>query len=163
MRLFIAMESEEIQEELAKLQEKLQINGRKIKKEQIHLTLKFIGEQKKVEEIRKVLRKIAFSPMELEVENLGTFPGRKGSLLYLKIKKSKELEQLYQRIEQGLFQKGIPRDQRKYLPHITLARNVYSYENQVPLPKRFLVDGYHLKESCFTENGVEYHRIESYD
>jgi len=81
MRLFIAIElPENVKEYLAEIQEEIRNNVadkiRCINKNQIHLTLKFLGEIQPniVEKIKSNLEKIKFGSFSVVLDNLGVFP-----------------------------------------------------------------------------------------
>ena len=81
MRLFIAIEvPEDVKGYLSAVQEKISNDVankiRPVNKNQIHLTLKFLGEvqQDKAEKIKNELKKIAFSPFSVCLDKIGVFP-----------------------------------------------------------------------------------------
>ena len=80
MRLFIAIEiPEDIKEYLAKIQEEIDDTLAKIRfvnKNQIHLTLKFLGEVQpnNAEKTKDILKKIALSPFSVNLSGIGVFP-----------------------------------------------------------------------------------------
>ena len=88
--------------------------------ENIHLTLAFIGETSRTEEIKKLLNGVRVTPFEITLNGSGHF----GSLYYADIEKSEELSALTSVIRGILTNAGIAIDKKPFLPHITLAREV---------------------------------------
>ncbi|MBU1905681.1 MAG: RNA 2',3'-cyclic phosphodiesterase, partial [Candidatus Omnitrophica bacterium] len=82
MRTFIAIElPKEIKQELAKMQEQLKASGadvKWVKPENIHLTLKFLGEieERKLEQINQILQEVTKnkSTFQASISSLGAFP-----------------------------------------------------------------------------------------
>ena len=88
--------------------------------ENLHLTLAFIGETFRVEEIQKALDKVNSMCFEMDIVGSGHF----GSLFYADIEKNKELVALVENIRCVLTKMGILIDKKPFSPHITLAREV---------------------------------------
>lgn len=135
MRLFAALEiSTELKGELERLEEELKNcrSLRFVKPDNIHLTLKFLGEvrDEKLEKVKAALSAIAFRGARLSTTRLGTFPG----ILWLGIRLTSELAQLQQEIERTVRPFAL-RDPRNYKPHLTLAR----FESLAP-EERALID-----------------------
>ncbi len=132
LRLFIALPlTSELRRRLEVITESLseKISGvRWSKTENIHLTLKFLGdiEEKKVSAIKQVLQKVAarHGPFELNVGELGVFPGfRKPRVIWAGVREEGEsLKLLVQDLEQSLARMGFKREKREYSPHLTLGR-----------------------------------------
>src|SRR5579863_384628 len=78
MRTFIAVEihNEEILNAIAKIQSDFMIKATAVNKQNMHFTLHFLGEidEKTVENIKKELSTILFSPIEVKFTHIGTFP-----------------------------------------------------------------------------------------
>lgn len=133
VRTFIALElPSNLQKELDKASVSLQrelkdLPLRWVRTENIHLTLKFIGEtpQEKVAEIADVLKAQAakVAPFEIALDRFGVFPDlRKPLVLWVGVNAPESLGQLQQQLEAELAAMGIPAEQRKFSPHLTLAR-----------------------------------------
>ena len=100
--------------------------------ENIHLTLKFIGEinKNKLEElIRKREENISdIIKFKMIIRGFGAF--KKNGILtifWAGVEKSKELYKLYNLIEDSCHNLGIKKDLRNFVPHITLGRNKKNY------------------------------------
>jgi 2'-5' RNA ligase len=93
--------------------------------EQLHLTLNFIGE---VEgsvflDIREALSEISVPQLSLQLQGLGFFPPRgQPRVVWAGVEKNASLQLLQRKITTRLFHLGLEPDNRKFSPHITLAR-----------------------------------------
>lgn len=147
-------------------------NARPIPAEQLHLTLKFIGE---VEgsiflDIRDALKGILQAKFSLALKGVGTFPPRGiPRILWAGVEPLEEIAALRNAIESTLAAIGIPRDKKKFTPHLTLARLNNCPINrllQVLAGNAFLqtsffpVDSFHLYSSRLTQKGA-LHTLES--
>jgi 2'-5' RNA ligase len=99
--------------------------GRPVPAEQLHLTLRFIGE---VDEptalcIRQCLASISCPPFSITLADVGFFPPRGAPrLLFLGITANRHLHELQSLVEQGVVSCGLPAEKRPFSPHITLTR-----------------------------------------
>lgn len=89
--------------------------------ENIHLTLVFIGETSKKNEIIDSLQSIKSPKINIKIDRLGAFA--KTKILYANIEKNESLNNLQRQIKSRLREIGIETEKRAYSPHITLARN----------------------------------------
>ena len=132
MRAFIAIElPEEIKQGLAKVQEQLKSSGANAgwtRPEGIHLTLKFLGEvlDAKAQEILQALEVAARGTgrLALAVEGAGAFPNIKSPrVLWIGVTGDIEkLATLQTSVEDAMDGLGFEREERKFSPHLTLAR-----------------------------------------
>jgi len=93
--------------------------------ESLHITLKFIGEQKaeQVEAIRQRLRHIESSTIEVRFAGHGFFPtARAPRVFWIGIESGPQLGRLARDIDAATVELGIPREERAFSPHLTLAR-----------------------------------------
>jgi 2'-5' RNA ligase len=94
----------------------------------IHLTLKFLGnvEEKKIEEIKRILEEIARSTQHIKIKigGVGVFPNQKmPRVIWIGIKNEDgSLEGLYKRIDEELTRMGFEKEGRNFKPHLTLGR-----------------------------------------
>ena len=133
IRSFIAIElPEEAKEGLARLRKELDRDGHKFVKwvdpGGIHLTLKFLGNipSNRVTEITEAMGKAAqgISPFHLESSGLGVFPNLKQVRVFW-VGISGELDKLsklQQNIDSALAALGFAKEERPFVPHLTLAR-----------------------------------------
>lgn len=141
------------------------------KTENIHLTLKFIGEveQEKYSQIEAALTNGDFKvgAFDLEIAGCGKFGrGSDISILWAGIEKNGQLENLFHRIENTLAKIGLKKETRVFKAHITLGRNRKRYnfksifellEQNAAVPvSRFKVDRFHLFKSELLPAGPIY-------
>jgi len=133
IRSFIAIElPEEAKEGLARLRKELERDEHKFVKwvapGGIHLTLKFLGNipSKRVAEITEAIQEAAqgISPFHLEISGLGAFPNlRQVRVFWVGIGgEVDKLSQLQQNIDSALAALGFAKEERSFMPHLTLAR-----------------------------------------
>ncbi len=103
----------------------------------LHITLMFLGNVSTalIPEIEQELETIArvFKPFEAAIECLGSF-SRKGhtSVIWAGIRDNGEIEILAERIKISIEYLGFKHEERRYKPHLTLAR-VKSFCNEEKL------------------------------
>lgn len=132
IRTFIAVElSDHIHSELASLQSVLKKSDADVKwvaPESIHLTLKFLGniDAQKIREIEKILNEAAsgMEPFVLTLKGIGAFPKLDyPRVIWVGVEGgSAQSERLAELLEEKLERIGIPREDRKFHPHLTLGR-----------------------------------------
>lgn len=135
MRVFIALALEEsLKEALAKVQAELKSLGEDIKwisPQNLHLTLKFLGEvpQEKIPKIIQSLKEISgnFEAFTIEIKNIGGFPNLKSPrVLWAGIEKGKEaLKIVTNVIEDALVKLKFPKESRSFSAHLSLGRVTY--------------------------------------
>lgn len=94
-------------------------SGNFSRKENLHLTLVFIGETDRRAEIEKAISEIEFPSFRLSFEGAGTF--EKG-ILWAGISENEKLKNLFGAVSEKLSELGIESENREFVPHITLAR-----------------------------------------
>jgi len=124
-RLFIAVDlPAEIKNNLEKMS--FGIPGAKwIDPQQIHLTVRFIGEVDGTTflDIKTALEQVSLKPFSLALKGVGHFPPRgKPRVLWVGIEQSQPLQSLKGRIDKILATVGLQPEGRKFSAHITLAR-----------------------------------------
>lgn len=144
MRTFIAIDlSPEIKDQLEGLVTSLKSSARNIKwvaRENYHLTLKFLGEisEQQVEQVKSVLDEVArnHSQFNLMIKGTGSFPPGQSRLrvIWVGVAEARELLGLQRDIEESLYQKNFPREERPFSPHLTIGRAKVP-ENQEKLRK----------------------------
>lgn len=107
--------------------------------EQMHLTLRFIGETSETaaHDIDVALQGVRVDPCQVAVKSVGVFgTGKRPRIIWAGLDPEAPLAILHQRIEAALIRTGLQPDRRKYAPHITLAR----LKNRAARLDRFVVD-----------------------
>ena len=128
MRLFIALNFEDsVVEMLTGFQEELRKNGvtgNFTPRENLHITLAFIGEYGNPDDILDVMETVSFRPVELKFEGYQHYR----DMYFARIAGNPGLESYVRRLRRALAENGIPFDRKSFKPHITLARKV-SFRN----------------------------------
>jgi len=129
MRIFIGIDLDpEVRSRIARFFEGVQgfaPDARWVRPESLHITLKFIGEQTpaRVEAISECLRRVESSAFEIRSGGYGFFPTAKAPrVFWIGIQAGQELIELAEKIDMAVAELGIPREDRAYSPHLTLAR-----------------------------------------
>ncbi|HUO97768.1 MAG TPA: RNA 2',3'-cyclic phosphodiesterase [Rhizomicrobium sp.] len=124
MRLFVALAlPDQVTQSLLALQGGVP-GARWQTREQLHLTLRFIGEAdgKQMAAIDDALSAISAPPFGLELKGVGSFGGRTPRDLWAGVRSNEALGHLQRKTESALQRIGLPAETRKYTPHVTLAR-----------------------------------------
>lgn len=92
--------------------------------EQFHLTLRFIGEvdEATAQDIDDVLSSLRAAPFQLELAGVGEFGGKMPRALWAGVRPSEELLHLQKKIETAMQRLRLRAEERKFTPHVTLAR-----------------------------------------
>jgi 2'-5' RNA ligase len=135
MRCFIAIDiGEAIRKALGRLQDEMRGkadikkgDAKWVNPENIHLTLKFLGEIKdeQVVDICNITGDVAsrHESFELDIESVGHFGGKSARVLWVGTGQNiDKLLQLQQDLEQQLDLAGWPRENREFSGHLTLCR-----------------------------------------
>lgn len=128
MRCFIGIPLlNKTQEEIYDIYPKIK-NIRFTKKENLHITVKFLGEikEEKIEDIKKIIKDCCFDIKKFQIScnRLSSFPSLTSArIIWVNIVEgAKIIEKIYNRLEDKLLQIGFEKEKRKYIPHITIAR-----------------------------------------
>lgn len=125
MRLFTALEiPRDLRARLALLGGGVP-GARWLPAENLHLTLRFIGEvdPRMAEDIDAALAGIAAKPFSLSLTGLGVFGDKKSArVLWAGVERSEPLVALAGKIEIALQRAGLAPETRKFAPHVTLAK-----------------------------------------
>ncbi|MGF1606074.1 MAG: RNA 2',3'-cyclic phosphodiesterase [Rhodothalassiaceae bacterium] len=144
--------------------------------DQLHLTLRFIGEvdRAKAEDIRSALGLVSGEPFDVKLEGVGYFgPDRSPRLLWAGVADPAPLKHLHEKLDQALTRVGIAPESRKFKPHVTLARFRRPAAATARLPlflersaclslPAFTVTRFVLFESHLLGEGACYDAVESY-
>ena len=134
MKLFIALRlSDDMCEAIGDLQQVLQrqgVRGNYTPRENLHLTLAFIGEYSDPEPVLEVLSAVPFEPVELALEGVGAF----GDLWWIGLEACQGLQGYVRRLRHALAEAGIPFDRKRFSPHITMLRRADVALSKVRIP-----------------------------
>lgn len=130
MRLFIAINfNEDMKDwlmdairELKKSAEK----GRFTLRENLHLTLVFLGEigNDRLVDIKTAMNRVNDEPFDLTVEGFGRFRRNGGDIYWAGVEKNEVLLSIQKRLTAELSDAGFVLEKRAYSPHLTLGREV---------------------------------------
>ncbi|MBU2562257.1 MAG: RNA 2',3'-cyclic phosphodiesterase [Nanoarchaeota archaeon] len=176
MRLFIAIEiPDKIKKQISHIQDKLpEFFGKKTASENLHLTLKFLGEveESKIEEIKKKLREIKFNNFSSEIGKLGVFDNRKSKIdsrnvvVWLFLSNCEKLQKQIDEKLSYLFEK-----EKRFMSHLTIARVKNIKNKKIFLEKlnkisvvseKFEVNKFSLVKSELNAEGPIYTALEKY-
>jgi 2'-5' RNA ligase len=124
IRLFVALQlPEAVRERLVALQGGVP-GARWASQEQMHLTLRFIGEVdgNVAHDIDDALAGIRAPSFTLELAGVGEFGGKNPRALWAGVRPNEALLHLQKKIETALQRIGLPPESRKFSAHVTLAR-----------------------------------------
>lgn len=135
MRLFIAIRFEnKILDALTRFQGELKkqgVTGRFTPRENMHLTLAFIGEYNDPEAVLEAMEQVEFRPMEIRLDGVGWFD----DLFWVGLNDNPQLVDYVKKLRHQLAEAGIPFDRKKFSPHITLIRKyAYAGGRRVAIP-----------------------------
>jgi 2'-5' RNA ligase len=138
MRLFIAINfNNDFKNAVSEIYRKLNKSGVKgnfTLLDNLHLTLAFLGETNKVDEIKKVIDNVKFAPFTLEFEKINSFKSGAKNIVYLETK-SDSLNALATDLRTKLKNKSVKFDEKDFKAHITLIREA----SNLP-PQNFSID-----------------------
>ena len=168
VRLFVALElPADVRERLTLLQGGVP-GARWTTDEQMHLTLRFIGDvdgnvARDVDDVLAGLRAPGFT---LELAGVGEFGGKNPRALWAGIRANEALFHLQKKVETALQRIGLPAEQRKFSAHVTLARMKSAPQDKVVqflthhalfASGPFAVERFVLFSSTLSHNGSIYH------
>lgn len=180
MRLFIAIEiPENIRSAFAALLKDFRVLAPQLKwvrPENLHVTLKFLGETDptKLAALQSALSAVRSpEPVNLDFRGLGFFPNEKRPrVFWAGMEASANLKTLAADIDQAMHKLGFPLEERPFAPHLTLARI------SLPIiPPKLLhaiagksaqsfgsirTSEFHLIESKLKTTGAEYTTVQSF-
>ncbi len=92
----------------------------------LHITTKFIGQwpEERLPELTDALASLlSCEPFEVQLKGMGWFPNcRAPRVLWVGVEGGEALSDLVRRTEERLQSLGIPKEDREFRPHLTLAR-----------------------------------------
>ena len=155
VRCFIAVECQdkEVVEGIRRVQGALESTGahmKHVEPENIHLTLKFLGEipQHQVDEIAEIIKDISFEPFIFKIEEVGVFPNlKRPATIWAGITDGvSDLAAVHKEVDSKMAKLGFERERRQFQPHLTISR-VKSGRNRDQLVEELLA----VKDTVFGE------------
>lgn len=169
-RIFVAVDiPEDIQNKVVEVQRMLpEFKGKLTEKHNLHLTLKFIGEQdtQMINKIKEQLKIVNFQEIIAKIDEIGVFSQDYIRIVWLRVKNCDELQQKIDMSLSSHFKK-----EYRFMGHLTIARVKKVYDKNLFLNKLrqiefseiiFSVDNFRLKESVLTHEGPVYKTIAEY-
>ncbi|MBB3035268.1 RNA 2',3'-cyclic phosphodiesterase [Alteriqipengyuania lutimaris] len=169
-RLFVALRPPEaIRDPLIDTMEGLD-GARWQSDEQLHLTLRFVGEVDRAQanDLVSALQAVRAPGFPLQLRGVGTF-ARKGrpSALWAGVERSEPLAILHRRVERACRAAGLAPETRRFVPHVTIARlnastapvgGWLATHGRLALPV-WQVDNFQLFESRLERGGSVYEPV----
>jgi 2'-5' RNA ligase len=129
MRLFLALDIDDaIRERITRFVDGVRNfapDGRWVKPESLHITLKFIGEQPEaaLDRIKQAMGEIEVPATEIHFRGYGFFPTVSAArVFWIGMESGPQLQVLATAIDDKMPSLGIPKEDRPFSPHLTLAR-----------------------------------------
>ncbi len=172
MRLFLAIDFNELKDNLVAIQSKIGKSTGNLKEvTKFHLTLKFLGEvsEDNASQIKDILKKVKFNAFNLSVDKIGVFPNENYvRVIWIGVKPDKEVKALQDNVENALKEFNFKKD-FQFHPHITLARVKFIKDKEKFIknlkeikvePKTIEIKQFKLIKSTLTPKGPVYEDVE---
>lgn len=128
MRLFLALLfPQEIVDRLDDAAARLRaasVRGTFTRRENLHLTLAFLGETDRAGAVKRAMDRVAAAPFPLELRGMGKFRRDGGDICWVGVGESEPLAALSASIWTELAKEGFAPETRAFRPHLTLGRGV---------------------------------------
>ena len=149
MRLFVSIPmTHSMKHSLTELQKEMvrkDFRGNFTRKENLHMTVVFIGEYEDPDSVLRAMERVPVPCVTLELEKLGHF----GQLYWAGTRENPKLEEYVQALRKEFRKDGIPFDPHPFLAHITVARRVAAPKGAaVAVPR----DHMELSHVCLMES-----------
>lgn len=141
--------------------------------EQLHLTLRFIGEVERpvANDIVDALSAIRFPAFELRIAGIGHFERRSGGAIWAAVEPKKPVADLASKVDRACVLAGLEPEHRALHPHITLARwkgrdsaaaRFFETRNSDLSSSPFMVNEFTVFESHLSRHGPHHQAIATY-
>jgi len=141
--------------------------------EQLHLTLRFVGEVERptADDLGAALGRIRCAPFDIRIAGVGRFEQRSGGALWAGVEPKSQVAALAAKVERVCQSVGLEPERRAFHPHITLARwkgrrtrEVHDYLERTRglSSEPFGVDEFILFESRLSRHGAHYEEAAAY-
>ncbi len=170
IRAFISVDIPDgVKKQITKIQDSLpEFLGKKTEKENLHLTLKFLGEidEEKAGLVKEKLRSIKIKKFESVIDEIGVFSEHFIRIVWIHMGGCDKLQKEIDNALEGLFEK-----ERRFMSHLTIARikkirNKKEFLDNLSKIKikesRFIVDKFYLMKSDLNRNGPVYSVLEEF-
>ncbi len=172
-RVFVAAElPESVKQSLSEYEESLKRSDARLNlvdPDLSHITLKFIGEVDavKLKKIEERLSAIKYSPYTMRLSGISFNNPRSPRVVWVNGSDGGGSARLAAMIEESLADIGIPKEERQFKIHVTLARIKEYHPSLMPIVKglgdedvaEFEITGFSLKKSVLTPKGPIYSDI----
>jgi len=139
-------------------------------REQLHLTLRFVGEVdgRDARALNDALAGIDAPTFEMQLHSVGQFGNKQPHSLWAAARQNDLLEHLQRKVDAAIRRVGQPQDAHKFTPHVTLARlrhpelekvREWLTEHALYTSDEFTVGAFCLYSSKLTSDGSVY-RVE---
>ena len=137
MRLFVALDIDpEIRKRIADFRSQMKAFAPEVRwvgPETFHVTLQFLGETTKLDQIQSALEQVKSSPVPLTFRGTGFFPKPQAPrVFWVGIESDQHLQELVNAIAEQLQPLAFERESGPYKPHLTLARSGSGRPRPVP-------------------------------
>tara|TARA_Y100000310_G_C20484308_1_gene716159 strand:+ start:328 stop:879 length:552 start_codon:yes stop_codon:yes gene_type:complete len=175
-RCFISIDlPDEIKREIKKIQDLLpEFKGKKTEQENIHLTLKFLGEisEKEVEMTKEALNSVVMKKFNIKINKIGVFSKKFIRIIWVGIEEKGESRMLW-KLQQDIDRKlsDLFSKEKRFMGHITIGR-LKKVEDKIKFLEdlkklkinlEFEVNRFKLKQSILKKECPEYSDLEVYD
>ncbi|MBI2655775.1 RNA 2',3'-cyclic phosphodiesterase [Candidatus Woesearchaeota archaeon] len=173
MRLFIAIDFNELKDSFIGLQAQLPKNAKLSFVKSFHLTLKFLGEVQpnRVDEIAGILKTIKFEAFSVFTDSIGIFPTENYiRVVWVGLKPEDKIIELQKNVDEYL--KNLFKKEKNFEPHITLCRVKYpedkkSFVDEVKKikveNKKIEIKDFRLVKSTLISKGPVYEDLEVFN
>ncbi len=176
VRCFVAVDVDDIGvvSRVTRIQQQISETGAKLKlvePENLHLTLRFIGEVE-VEQIGRIveaLERVEFVSFQVEFASLGAFPNnRRPRVIWIGVRRgAAELAELSANVNSALSKLRLPKPEEEFTPHLTIARvkagagslAAFIEKNSNVEVGTMAVNSFRLKKSILTPRGPIYETL----
>jgi 2'-5' RNA ligase len=110
---------------------KADVRGSYVPAQNLHVTLAFIGETKDASAVKTAMQTLSCKPFRMAFAEMGVFD----NLLWVGIKGNQGLNKLAKYVGTALDEAQIPYDRKKFVPHVTIIRNMGGPWKKVSPPK----------------------------
>ena len=172
-RLFVALRPpESVREMLFDAMEDGPAGVRWQDDEQLHLTLRFVGEIERpvAEDLANALATIHAPLLSLALAGVGQFDQGRRGVLWAGVEPRAPLKALHDKIDRACLAAGVASDRRAFHPHITLGRwsggaidpTTWLLRHAALSSEAFEITSFGLYESILTRSGAHYEQRANY-